>query len=338
MVSDKQASLVPHILSKGKDRRWAISVIIPTYQRPDLLRRCLHALANQSFSKENYEVIVVSDGPDEITRQTVEQFFKQFIFLSTPEKKGPAAARNYGWKYASGILIAFTDDDTIPNADWLCNIWQSYKGEREIAYTGRVKVPVSNPPTDYEKNIAGLETADFVTANCCCTKAALEKTGGFDERFSMAWREDSDLEFQLILHQIPIVRLEDAVVVHPVRGAPWGISIKEQKKGMFNALLYKKYPQLYRKKIKPRPLWNYYVMVSASLVFITTVFSEYKNVATISFLIWFLFASSFVYKRLRNTSKKPDHVAEMILTSICIPFISIYWQLCGAWKYKVLFF
>ena len=317
-----------------------ISVVIPTYQRPDLLQRCLEAMKEQSFAKDRFEVIVVSDGPDIATKILgVELSFLEpkFVFLHTPEKKGPAAARNFGWRRANGTLIAFTDDDTIPDADWLSNIWRSYNGEKEIAFTGKIKVPLSNPATDYEKNTAGLETAAFVTANCCCTKAALEKTGGFDERFSMAWREDSDLEFQLMLHQVPIIHLEDAVVTHPVRTAPWGISIKEQKKGMFNALLYKKYPRLYRQKIQPSPLWNYYLIVLCALIFFATLFTEYKSLAVISFLGWLLLTASFILKRLKHTSKKPGHVAEMIVTSICIPFISVYWQLYGAWKYRVLF-
>ena len=71
----------------------------------------------------------------------------------------------------------------------------------------------------------------------------------------MAWREDSDLEFRLLQQGIPIWRLQNALVIHPVRKASWGVSLKEQKKGMFNALLYKKYPGLYRKKIQPRPGW-----------------------------------------------------------------------------------
>lgn len=315
-----------------------ISVVIPTYQRPDLLKRCLYALTKQTFSRDDYEVIVVSDGPDESTRQTVAEFCSaQFVFLNTPERKGPAAARNFGWKHANADLIAFTDDDTIPDRDWLNNIWQSFKGEKEIAFTGRVKVPLSNSPTDYEMNTAGLETAEFVTANCCCTKAALEKTGGFDERFSMAWREDSDLEFQLMLHQVPIIHLADALVVHPVRKAPWGISIKEQKKGMFNALLYKKYPELYRKKIQPSPLWNYYTIVMASLVFVAALSAGNKTIAVTCFFVWLGLTAMFFLKRLKNTSKKPKHVAEMMVTSICIPFISVYWQLYGAWRYKVLF-
>jgi GT2 family glycosyltransferase len=339
-MSNVRVTQLIHTNLKMEERMIKISVVIPTYQRPGLLLRCLQALKRQTFAGESFEVIIVSDGPDIITKNLSVQLsflMPLVIFLHTPEKKGPAAARNFGWRRANGTLIAFTDDDTIPDVDWLNNIWQSYKGEREIAYTGRIKVPLSGIPTDYEMNTAGLETAEFVTANCCCTKAALEKTGGFDERFSMAWREDSDLEFQLMLHQIPIVHLENALVVHPVRQAPWGVSIKEQKKGMFNALLYKKYPELYRKKIQLAPLWNYYLIVLSGLVFIATVFTAYKGIALISVLFWFLLTASFIQKRLKGTSKMPMHIVEMIVTSICIPFISVYWQLYGAWKYRVLF-
>ena len=315
-----------------------ISVAIPTFHRPHLLQRCLSALKEQNFA--DHEIIVVSDGPDAATKNIVATFSstdERFVFLQMPVKKGPAAARNFGWQNANGILIAFTDDDTIPDKDWLQNIWKAYKGEKEIAYTGSIKVPLSATPTDYEKNTAGLETAGFVTANCCCTKAALKKTGGFDERFSMAWREDSDLEFKLLLHQIPIVHVPEALVVHPVRKAQWGISIKEQKKGMFNALLYKKYPQLYRQKIQASPPWNYYVMIVAIVVLLVAIVAKVSWLAWLAFVVWFVLFINFLNKRLRHTSKATAHVTEMIVTSLCIPFISVYWQLYGAWRYKVFF-
>lgn len=317
-----------------------ISVVIPTFHRPQLLQRCLLAIKEQSFNQPDYEIIIVSDGPDEITNDIISKSVSpdhRFIYLQMPTKKGPAAARNLGWQNANGILIAFTDDDTIPDKEWLQNLWQAYKGEEEIAYTGSIKVPLSTSPTDYEKNTAGLETADFVTANCCCTKIALEKTGGFDERFSMAWREDSDLEFKLLTHQIPIVHVPDALVVHPVRQAPWGISIKEQKKGMFNALLYKKYPQLYRQKMQTSPPWNYYVMIIAIAFFLAAIVTKTFLLAFTAFVVWLVLFVDFLARRLKHTSKARAHIVEMIVTSLCIPFIAVYWQLYGAWRYKVFF-
>lgn len=317
-----------------------ISVVIPTYSRPDLLRKCLDALLTQTFSHNQYEVIVVSDGPDEATQHMVAKLQEEascsLRFLFNEKRRGPAAARNVGWINSKSELIAFTDDDTIPDKNWLTNIWNNYRDEELLAFTGRVIVPVSSPPTDYEKNVYNLETAEFVTANCVCTKTALIRVGGFDERFRIAWREDSDLHFKLLENGIPIKKI-NAVVLHPVRQAPWGISIKEQKKGIFNALLYKKYPTLYRQRIQSQPAWNYYGMVIASIIVPIALLSGNIPVAVSAFLIWFFLQYAFIRKRLQSTSRSTDHVIEMVITSMVIPFASVYWQLYGAWKYRVLY-
>jgi glycosyltransferase involved in cell wall biosynthesis len=317
-----------------------ISVVIPTYRRPHLLRKCVTALTTQKFDQGCYEILVVSDGYDAITESVVREFsliFPLITYHHLSVKKGPAAARNCGWKEARGKVVAFTDDDTVPDANWLQAYWNAYDGTSLIAFTGKIKVPLSATPTDYERNTAGLETANFVTANCCCTKEALEKVHGFDERFSMAWREDSDLEFKLLQNQIPIVHVPEALIVHPVREAPWGISIKEQRKGMYNALLYKKYPELYRKKIQPSPPWNYYIIVLSVILMIFGALAGSTAAFFASFLCWLFFTMHFVIKRLSETSRSFMHVLEMILTSMVIPFLSIYWQLYGAYKYRVLF-
>lgn len=319
-----------------------ISVVIPTYQRPALLHKCLQALNEQCFDKQHFEIIVVSDGPDEPTKKLVQQFFIQselvirYFFLA--KKMGPAAARNLGWKRADGYLIAFTDDDCMPAKNWLQDLCCAYKGEALMAFSGTVKVPVSAKPTDYEKNTAGLERASFITANCCCTKQALELTGGFDERFSMAWREDSDLEFKLLMHKIPVAKLPGAIVIHPVRKAPWGVSIAEQKKGMYNALLYKKYPRQYRSAIQPAPPIDYYAIVLMVLCFIIAGLWQKDYLMHAALAIWLLLLARLIIKRLASTSHAIDHVAEMIVTSFVIPFVSVYWQLYGAWRFKVLFF
>ncbi|MDB5110429.1 MAG: glycosyl transferase family 2 [Mucilaginibacter sp.] len=313
-----------------------ITVVIPTYRRPKLLTKCLAALNHQTFARNEYEVIVISDGPDEITAKAIGADPKYALvkFLSTAEKKGPAAARNMGWLQAKGKLIAFTDDDCLPDQAWLQTIWQNYKGEEEIAFTGKMIVPVSQPPTDYELNIANLETAEFVTANCVCTKNALVKTGGFDERFKMAWREDSDLHFKLLENNI-LIHTIPAVVVHPVRKAPWGISIKEQKKGVFNALLYKKHPQLYRQRIKSQPSWKYYLIVLLFTGIFLSLIAGSNPAAICCAAGWLILTLDFCRKRLAKTSRAPMHLLEMLITSMIIPFLSVYWQIYGAIKYRI---
>jgi len=315
-----------------------ISVVIPTYKRPDLLKKCLDALVAQSLEKSEYEVIVVSDGYDQRTQNLVLSYrLYNFKYLFLPEKKGPAAARNMGWNNAMGKLIAFTDDDTIPHHNWLKAYLENYNEDLAVAFTGKVKVPLSDVPTDYELNTANLEHAEFVTANCALTRTALEIVNGFDERFSMAWREDSDLEFKLLQQDIHIHHVPEALIVHPVRQAPWGISIQEQRKGMFNALLYKKYPDLYRKKIQTKPCWNYYAMILALFLLVVAVGNDHFWLALICAACYAYLLVNFITKRLLFTSKRRSHVWEMIATSVAIPFLSVYWQLYGAYKYRVLF-
>ncbi|MGI8951297.1 MAG: glycosyltransferase family 2 protein [Chitinophagaceae bacterium] len=326
-----------------------VSVIIPTYKRPELLSKCLTALINQTFNKNDYEIIVVTDGPDEETVKgiknlklkikSIEHQISNIKLISLREKRGPAAARNAGWQSASSELILFTDDDCVPSKNWIESYWNVYidQQQKEVAFTGKIKVPLSKKPTDYERNTANLETADFVTANCACTKTALQKVNGFDENYKMAWREDSDLEFKLLKNNIPIKKNYEAFVIHPVRKAAWGVSLKEQKKSMFNALLYKKFPDLYRKKIYENPLWNYYAMIVLITIACISFFKNAELIAIISLSIWLVLLFQFTYKRLKGASKKISHVIEMVLTSIFIPFYSVYWTLYGAVKFKVLF-
>ena len=203
------------------------------------------------------------------------------------------------------------------------------------AFTGKIKVPLPAFPTDYERNTANLETAEFVTANCACTRNALELVNGFDEDFKMAWREDSDLQFRLIEAGVPVLKT-NAMVTHPVRSAEWGASIREQKKSMFNALLYKKHPQLYKQKITGTGLWNYYLIIIAFLTAITALVQKQYTLFNIALLLWMGATFYFLLKRLKNTSRQPGHLFEMFITSLLIPFISVYWNWYGALKFKKL--
>lgn len=317
------------------------SIVIPTYQRPQLLYRCLKALLQQKFDKTQYEILVVSDGPDAQTEKLLDGLagyqFPMLRFMLLPAKKGPAAARNHGWQNAQGGIIAFTDDDCIPNAYWLKEIVKHIGSQESAVITGRVVVPISGRPTDYEQNTANLQTADFITANCACTKAALIKAGGFDEQFSMAWREDSDLHFKLLNNQIPIEKVETALVTHPVRSSTWGVSMREQKKTMYDALLYKKHPQLFRKMIRSGGPTLYYGIIIFFAGLLMGLLLKNQPLAITGLVGWAGLTLYFTYKRLAKTSRSLNHIVEMVVTSVAIPFLSVYWQFRGALKYRVLF-
>ena len=150
----------------------------------------------------------------------------------------------------------------------------------------------------------------------------------------MAWREDSDLQFKFIQNQIPIVKVSNAVVTHPVSKAPWGVSIREERKGMFNALLYKKYPSLYRQKIEPNPPWHYYAISFCLVLFITGFITEKPLLKVAGLSGWIALTSWFAFRRLRSTSHSLNHVSEMVFTSALIPVLSVFWKIYGSLKFR----
>lgn len=283
-----------------------VSVVVPTCGRPDLLQRCLAALDRQTLARDQYEIIVSDD---------------------TALRSGPAAARNRGWRKARAPIVAFTDDDTVPDRQWLEQGIAAIRRGAE-AVVGRTVMPLSDRPTDYERNESGLERAEFITANCFLRRYVLERLGGFDEAFRMPWREDSDLHFRLLDQGFRIARAERALVVHPVRPAPWGVSLRQQKKVVFDALLFRKHPRLYRERIRAAPRWDYYLTV---LCLAAAPFSW------MAFVAWLGLTARLAAHRLRGTSKAPRHVAEMAVTSILIPPVAVFWRMVGALKYRVAF-
>src|SRR5262249_34010649 len=176
------------------------------------------------------------------------------------------------------------------------------------AVTGQVIMPRTQPPTDYERNEAGLETAEFVTANCFCRRSVLEMLDGFDERFTSAWREDSDLHFRLLERGAKLMKAPAAVVVHPVRPASWGISLRMQRKSQFDALLYKKHPSLYRQHIWRLPPLDYYAIVLSFVAALVATALGAWIVCVLAIAMWMALMGRFLGRRLRGTSHAPAHI------------------------------
>ncbi|SNS99249.1 Glycosyltransferase, GT2 family [Noviherbaspirillum humi] len=343
----EQAIAAPHggarVDGAKAEDRFLVSIVVPTCGRADLLNRCLAGLTAQNFAAGDYEVIIVDDAPSDATRKVVGAWTERMAdrglevrYLPNRGPHGPAAARNRGWQAARSPIIAFTDDDTVPTADWLRHGLAAFEKGAGVV-RGRIEMPLSSTPSDYERDAKHLETAEFVTANCLARRAVLEQLGGFDERFRLAWREDSDLHFRLLDHGIAIADAPQAVVIHPVRPASWGVSMSQQKKVVFDALLYKKHPRRYRERIRATPRWDYYLIVLCLLGAPLALLLGKPALAAGAAIAWLLMTGRFCLARLRGTRKTASHVAEMVLTSAAIPPLAVYWRMVGALRFRVAF-
>jgi glycosyltransferase involved in cell wall biosynthesis len=333
----------PSAPSEAAALRPEVSVVVPTWRRPALLERCLEALVRQTLGPERYEIVVCDDGPDDATRALVERLADAhrarglcIDYLPITATQGPAGARNAGWRHARGKTIAFTDDDTIPDPHWLEAGLEALAGG-SCAAAGTIVVPLPEQPTDYEADASGLERAEFATANAFVERAALVAVNGFDERFTAAWREDSDLQFSLLSAGGQVVKAARAIVVHPVRPARWGVSLSQQRKSAFEALLYRKHPTLYRSRIAGTPPLAYYATVSAALIGLAGILGRIPALAGIGLIAWLALTFRFFLLRMRGRSRMLTHIGEMAATSALIPFLSIYWRLRGAIRYRTWF-
>jgi len=319
-----------------------VSVIVPTCRRPDLLARCLRALLAQDFPADAYEIIVCDDAASIGTQRQVQALAARqrggprVSYLAVRGTRGPAAARNLGWRQAQGDIIAFTDDDTIARPDWLAQgVLALQPGVHAVA--GRTEMPIPAVPTDYERDAAGLTRAEFITANCFVRRTALEEVGGFDSRYTMAWREDSDLFFALLERGMQVVRAPQARVLHPVRPAPFAAGLRMQKKVMYDVLLYRKYPGLYRARVRPRPPWFYLAVALSLAAALAAALAGRWTAAAMLAGVWLALTAWFFARRLAGVSHAPRHVAELALTSAAIPVLSIAWRVVGVVRYGARF-
>lgn len=315
-----------------------VSVVVPTYSRPDLLERCLDAVMAQTLPHTSYEVIVCDDGPsaavDELVRRKAAETpaAPALRYCAVHATQGPAGARNAGWRMAAAPLIAFTDDDTVPAADWLVKGLEAMEGGAAAA-SGRIVMPLPEHATDYQRDAARLQQAEFATANCFVRVDVLQAVGGFDERYTLAWREDSDLHFALLERGMDVIRADGAVVLHPLREASFAAGIGSQRKVMFDVLLYRKYPRLYRQRIRAHRPWLYLAITGSLLIAAAAFLTGWRGLALAGALCWAALSLLLFFRRLEGSAATPRNVAELLLTSAVIPPLSIYWRLRGARRF-----
>jgi len=198
----------------------ALSVIIPTYNRNDLLIKCLDLLApSVQTIGGGYEVIVTDDSKDNAAKNLISEQYTWAKWVEGPHK-GPASNRNNGAKQASGDWLVFIDDDVLPDK----NLLQTYQdtiaqNPDEPAFEGAIlpddwelmKKDMSECPINTEGNC-------FWSANICVKATLFKQINGFNENYLIAAQEDQQMRLdieQLIKKDIFFVK--DCIVIHPVR-------------------------------------------------------------------------------------------------------------------------
>lgn len=188
-----------------------LSVVIPTFNRVKLLKKCLASVERQTLSVSKFEVIVISDGSTDDTHDFLETFskstdldFRYFV----QQNAGPATARNLGIMKSKTENIVFMDDDCVAAPDWLRDYQQAIPDDLFCAGIGG---EIENIDTRKRKAFFNVINANrhpvpdscgqvpyLITANALYRKQCLLDVGGFDTRFRDAGGEDPDLSQRMI--------------------------------------------------------------------------------------------------------------------------------------------
>lgn len=203
-----------------------ISIIVPTYNRKESLKRCLSSLEGQGYPRDKYEIIIVDDGSSYDVTETIKGIGSnnRNIKLIQQHHKGPASARNLGVEAALGNIIGFVDDDCMVDKDWVKLLAESHRinpnviaiGGFTLTSTQKAAVLVSqflsNCSIETYVN-ARKEVVFFPTCNVSLKKYAFEKYK-FNENFLFPGGEDLEFFWQLFKDNYRFIWDKNIKVVH----------------------------------------------------------------------------------------------------------------------------
>lgn len=291
----------------------AYDVVIPTIDRP-----CLQALIT-ALGRQHHrpgEIHVIHDD----------------------ERRGPAVARNQGWRASTAPWVVFLDDDVVPSDDWSQALQADLvTGPRVGAVTARIVVPeLPARPTDDELATIALEEAACVTADLAVRRTALEAIGGFDERLPHAFREDTDLALRLMQAGWCIgqgTRLTE----HPLRhGDPWWSSVRRQRGNADDAFMRRRHGGAWRLRAGvPRGALPLHLVATAGIALTAAgALARRPGIALIGAGLWAGSTGAFLAHRLQRGSHDPAEVASLVVTSVVIPPVAVGARAVGEWRHR----
>ncbi len=193
--------------SSGQDLK--ISVVIPAYNEEKRISRCLSALEEQDFPREEYEIIVVDNNSTDNSYK-IAQAFEGVKVIQELERQGVGAAREAGWKIAQGEIIMSTDADCEPPKNWMKKVYKAFEKDQELvgmsagytfydrSYLFNILVVVMEIILVTTTWLLSRGVFGFTGNNMAARRSTYLKTPGFDT--TRKFGEDMDIASKLQKH------------------------------------------------------------------------------------------------------------------------------------------
>jgi glycosyltransferase involved in cell wall biosynthesis len=316
-----------------------VSIVIPTYNRKELLRKTLESLFDQTYPKDKYEIIVCDDGSSDGTEEMVKEQMKKapcVLKYYKQKNKGAAAARNLGIKYATNEIIGFTDDDCCVTSTWIENAIKYLEKNKNICgVVGKILPLPYNKKFFYKAHMVEVtkENGSYCTGNIFYNKKPLLTVGGFDTEFKFF--EDIELAWRLKENNYDIHYNENILVYHAVRYR----SVLDYFRWIKNrtadhVLMYKKHPKR-REELFLGFIWNkkniYVIFTILYLISIIIYFN-------ISYLFLTLAIISYLWAQVFTDSNLKKYPLRILLfpKNFVLDSIRLYSSLIASIRYRCL--
>lgn len=251
----------------------AISVVVATHRRAAMLPRLVAALAAQEVDG-GFEAVIVDDASPDATWDTLTALVASSPFPLVPVRMarnvGPAAARNAGWRRARAPVVAFTDDDCVPQPGWLAALVAAVAAGADLAQGRTVPHPAQlHRRRGFYRTIeTTAETGFYETCNIAYRREVLERLGGFDERFRLPYGEDTDLAWRAKEAGCRSAFVPEALVWHEVFASNFAERLRDSRRREGVVLALARHPGLRRTLDNPffyRPTHPHALLAAAGV-------------------------------------------------------------------------
>lgn len=342
-----------------------ISIVVPTYNRPEGLKNCLDSLFAQDYPKEKYEIIVVDDSINGTARGMLDELKRAHSNLSyvIQYHKGPASARNLGAKTSLGEIIGFVDDDCTVSKDWVRLMLKSHAQNPRITAVGGLTLTATQKTPvlisqflstcSIETYFNGKqEVVFFPTCNVSLKKRAFD-TYKFNETFPLPGGEDLEFFWRLFKDGHRFIWAKDIKVVHCRKDATVDFFRQAYSYGRGNLLVqhfHKDQPLLKELKTGKISFWlatfinmikifRFSYLLGRRIIEQGNIKDVHKKSSIYAYFalhkIFYLFGNIVEFIRIRkenlSSSQNISHWPRLLIADITHS-CNLHCQICDIWK------
>jgi len=262
-----------------KKIKYSVTVLIPTYNRLETLKKCLQCIENQSYNKDQLEILIVNDGSTDNTENYLMDYQKTTSFNLNylyQKNSGPAKARNYGIREAQGEIIILIGDDILIESYFIEKHVQFHKDYPQLSYCclGFTDWSKEIEITPFMRHITSLEGGEqfnykylekyhnqnnvdynfFVTSNISCKTLFYRTFGLFDhDAFKDALWEDIELGYRFSLVGLKLHYKKYCLAYHEHPGInQFNFCKRQRKAGQYITKIERLIPIFFKLNINPQ--------------------------------------------------------------------------------------